>query len=403
MTWAGIGMTQQRKGEGMVSTRRGGPRAGWRVVVLALVVAMLAVACGSSDSSGKASSGSGTTAESGGKKLSKLKVAFVYVGPIGDAGWTKKHDDGRKEMEAALGNKVETTYLESVPEGAQSERVFEDLARKGYKLIFGTSFGYMDPMLKVSAKFPDTVFMHATGYKTSKNMGTYFGAAEEARYLAGIAAGKATKNGKLGYVAAFPIPEVLRGINAFTLGAQSVRPDATVKVAWTSTWFGPDTEKQAAEALLESGIDVLAQHQDTPATGQAAEAAGAKWSGYNDDMQRFAPNAWLTGPVWDWGPFYTKTAEQVLDGTWKTEQYYGTMADGLVNLAPFGKSVDAATQALIAEKAKAIKDGSFKPFTGPITDQSGTVRIPAGQSATLKELLSQNWFVKGVIGEIPKS
>lgn len=388
----------------MLSTRRGGLRAWWRVAVLAVVAAMLAVACGSSNDEKSSGSSSDTTAaEGGGEKLDTLKVAFVYVGPIGDAGWTKKHDDGRKELEAAVGDKVETTYLENVPEGAQSERVFEDLARKGYKLIFGTSFGYMDPMLKVAAKFPDTVFMHATGYKTSKNMGTYFGAAEEARYLAGIAAGKATKNGKLGYVAAFPIPEVLRGINAFTLGARSVRSDATVKVTWTSTWFGPDTEKQAAEALLESGVDVLAQHQDTPATGQAAEAANAKWSGYNDDMQRFAPNAWLTGPIWDWGPFYIRTARQVLDGTWKSEQYYGTMADGLVNLAPFGKSVDGATKALIADKAKAIKDGSFKPFTGPIADQGGAVKIPAGKSATLGELLSMNWFVKGVIGEIPKT
>jgi basic membrane protein A and related proteins len=342
-------------------------------VALAMCVAVVA-ACGGDGGSSGASSG-------GSKARDVLKVAFVYVGPVGDAGWTKKHDDGRKALEEALGDRVETTYLESVPEGAQSQRVFEDLARKGYRLIFGASFGYMDPMLAAAKKYPDTVFMHATGFKTAKNMGTYFGAAEEGRYLAGIAAGKATKNGRLGYVAAFPIPEVLRGINAFTLGVRSVRPDATVQVAWTSTWFGPDTEKQAAESLLATGIDVLSQHQDTPATGEAAEAAGAKWAGYNDDMANFAPHAWLTAPTWDWGPFYIKTAQQVLDGTWKSEQYYGDMADGLVNMAPFGPSVDDATKQLIAEKEQAIKDGSFAPFTGPITDQSGKERIPAGKSA----------------------
>jgi basic membrane protein A len=252
-----------------------------KVVALVMCLALFAAACGDDDDT-TAASGNGSG--SGSKSSEVLKVAFVYVGPIGDAGWTKKHDDGRKELEQALGDKVETTYLESVPEGAQSQRVFEDLARKGNKLIFGTSFGYMDPMLAAAKKYPDTVFMHATGFKTSKNMGTYFGAAEEARYLTGIAAGKATKNGKIGYVAAFPIPEVLRGINAFTLGARSVRPDATVQVAWTSTWFGPDTEKQAAESLLAAGVDVVSQHQDTPATGEAAEAANAKWAGYNDDM-----------------------------------------------------------------------------------------------------------------------
>jgi basic membrane protein A len=371
-----------------------------KVVALVLCLALFAAACGDDDDT-TAASGNGSG--SGSKSSEVLKVAFVYVGPIGDAGWTKKHDDGRKELEQALGDKVETTYLESVPEGAQSQRVFEDLARKGNKLIFGTSFGYMDPMLAAAKKYPDTVFMHATGFKTSKNMGTYFGAAEEARYLTGIAAGKATKNGKIGYVAAFPIPEVLRGINAFTLGARSVRPDATVQVAWTSTWFGPDTEKQAAESLLAAGVDVVSQHQDTPATGEAAEAANAKWAGYNDDMSKFAPNAWLTAPTWDWGPFYIKTAKQVLDGTWKTEQYYGDMADGLVNLAPFGPSVDDATKQLIAEKTAAIKDGSFKPFTGPIKDQAGNEKIPAGKSASLADLLSMDYFVQGVIGDIPKS
>ena len=365
-------------------------RLGSLIAIVALIAGVLA-ACSSSDS------------DNGGGDGGKLKVAFVYVGPVGDAGWTKKHDDGRKELEKALGSKIETTYLENVPEGAKSEQTFEKLARDGYGLIFATSFGYGDAIFKVAKKYPDVKFEWATGYKTAKNVGTYFGAAEEARYLSGIAAGAASKTGKMGYVAAFPIPEVLRGINAFTLGAQSVNPNATVQVVWTSTWFGPDKEKQAAESLRDAGVDVLSQHQDSPATGEVAEAAGLKWVGYNDDLERFAPQAWLTGAVWDWGPFYIATTKSVLADSWKADQYYGTIADGLVGLAPFGPSVTQATKDQIAAKEAAIKDGSFKPFTGPIEDQSGKVVVPAGQTASLGDLLGTDYLVKGVIGEIPKS
>ena len=361
------------------------------LVAIAALAAYVLVGLISSDDTDKGS-GSGDA----------LKVAFVYIGPVGDAGWTKKHDDGRKYLEATLDKKVEVTYLESVPEGARSEQTFEKLARDGYGLIFGTSFGYGDAMLKVAKKYPNVKFEWATGYKTSKNLGTYFGAAEEARYLSGIAAGAASKSGKIGYVAAFPIPEVLRGINAFTLGAQSVNPAATVQVVWTSTWFGPDKEKQAAESLRDAGADVLAMHQDSPATGQVAEAAGLKWVGYNDNLERFAPTAWLTGPVWDWGPYYVATAQAVINDKWKSDQYYGTMADGLVGLAPFGPSVSAATQAAILAKEAEIKAGTFKPFTGPIVDQAGNVIVPAGETASLGALLGTDYFVKGVIGEIPK-
>jgi basic membrane protein A len=374
----------------------------WKVMALLATLALVFAACGGDDDDDSSGSSSDTTTEDGGSS-DAIKVAFVYVGPVGDAGWTKKHDDGRKELEEALGDKVETSFLENIPEGAESEKTFEDLGREGVDLVFATSFGYGDAIEKVAPNYPDTTFMHATGYKTADNVGTYFGAAEEARYLTGIAAGKATQNGKIGYVAAFPIPEVLRGINAFTLGVQSANPDATVQVVWTSTWFGPDTEKQAAESLTDAGVDVLAMHQDSPATGEAATEAGAKWVGYNDDLSRFAPDAWLTGPTWDWGPFYIKTAEQVMDGSWKSEQYYGNMADGLVGIAPFGASVDQATQDLIAEKQAAIIDGSFAPFTGPITNQAGEVVIADGQTATLDELLSMDYFVQGVVGDIPAS
>lgn len=344
--------------------------------------------------------GGGSGSGSGGDD--KLKAAWVYIGPTGDAGWTTRHDDGRKYVQKELGDKVETTFVESVPEGATAQRTFEDLARKGNRLIFGTSFGYMDPMLAAAKKYPDTVYMHATGYKTAKNLGTYAGAAEQAAYLAGIAAGKAAENGKLGYLAPFPIPEVIRGLNALMLGARSVNPDATMQVVWTSTWFDPDKEKQAAQGLADSGVDVIGMQQDSPAAGRVAQDAGLKWAGHNDDMERFAPEAWLTGPLWNWGPFYAKTAQQVIDGEWKSGQYYGTMADGLVKLSPLGESVDAETAKLIEEKKQATVDGDFNAFAGPVKDQDGKVRIPEGKEASLDDLFSMDYLVEGVAGKIPK-
>jgi basic membrane protein A len=285
-----------------------------------------------------------------------------------------------------------------VPEGAESEAVFERLARDGNDIIFGTSFGYMDQMLAVAEKFPDVVFEHGTGFKVSDNMGTFFGAAEEARYLSGMAAASVSENGQLGYVAAFPIPEVLRGINAFTLGAQSVDPDVTVDVVWTSTWFDPVIEKEAAESLLNGGADVISQHQDTPSAGEAAEEAGGFWVGYNDDMSRFAPDAWLTAPVWDWGPFYTEAVQAVADGTWTSDQFYGNMADGTVQLAEVSDVVPEDVRAEIESVQAAIIDGSFAPFTGPIVDQDGNEVVAAGVVVDLGALLGMDYFVLGVIG-----
>ncbi len=376
-----------------------------RLAAGALALGMIA-ACGSDDKAGDATAADTTASAStasaattgGGGSGEPIKVAFVYVGPVGDAGWTKRHDDGRKELEAALGDKVQTTFLESVPEGAESEAVFDRLAREGNKVIFGTSFGYMDQMLAVAAKYPDVVFMHATGFKTSDNMGTYFGAAEEARYLSGMAAGAVTTTNKLGYVAAFPIPEVIRGINAFTLGAQRVNPDVTVNVVWTSTWFDPTVEKEAAQSLLNGGADVIAQHQDTPSAGEAAQAAGAHWVGYNDDMSRFAPNAWLTAPTWDWGPIYIKTVQDVMAGTWKSAQFYGNMAEGMVKLAPLSDAVPQETKDEIAGVQAQIISGEFAPFTGPINKQDGTEAYAAGDVAELGDLLGIDYFVEGVVG-----
>ena len=313
----------------------------------------------------------------------------MHVGPVADKGWSWAHDQGAKYLEANAN--VQVTTLESIPEGSDSQRVFEDLAADGNKLIFGTSFGYMEPMLAAAANYPDVAFMHATGFMSGDNMGNYFGAAEEGRYLSGMAAGAATETNLVGYVAAFPIPEVLRGINAFTLGVREVNPDAQVQVVWTSTWFDPPKEGTAAQSLLDAGADVIAMHQDSAAPGQTAEAAGAKWVGYNTDMTEFAPTAWLTAPIWDWGPFYLSQAQAVAEGTWEPTAYYGNMADGMVALAPFGESVSADTIALIEERRAQIIDGSFSVLPDPIVDQDGNER-------ELGDIFSMDYFVEGVIG-----
>ena len=331
----------------------------------------------------------------------KIKAGFIYVGPVGDAGWTYAHDQGRKAMET-LPFVEPSTYIESVPEGAESARVITGLVRKGHNLIFTTSFGYMDATLDVARRNKDVVFMHCSGYKTSENVGSYFGRMYEPRYLSGIVAGKMTKANVIGYVAAFPIPEVIRGINAFTLGVQSVNPKAEVRVVWTQTWFDPGIERDAADSLLDVGADVLAMHQDAPATLQAAEARDAFVIGYNSDMRDFAPNAFLTAPVWNWGPLYSKIAQEVEDGTWKSESIWWGMKEELVQLAPISDKVPADVKALVEEKAAAIKAGTLHPFAGPVTDQAGTVQIAAGSNPDDGHLLSMSYFVKGVQGTIPK-
>ena len=375
---------------------------------LAAVAAMTLAACGGSDDAASDT----TAAAEAGDDYSNLKVAVVYIGVPDDKGWTYQHEQGILSLESELG--IEVKRVENVPEGDEAEAVMEELAAGGYNLIFATSFGYGTPMARVATKHPEGYFQWATGAKflltaemggeyasfdeIPANLGTYFGAAEEARYLSGIAAGKASPTGKLGYVAAFPIPEVIRGINAFTLGAQSVNPDATVQVSWTKTWFDPTIEKEASESLLDAGVDVLGMHQDTTAAGVAAEARGAKWVGYNSDVKEAAPAAWLTAPTWNWGPFYVQTAKAFAGGTCPNDEYYGSMADGMVTLASFGDSVDADTQALIAEKAAAIIDGSFAPFTGPVTDQDGNEVVAADVRPELLDLLGMSYFVNGVIG-----
>ena len=298
---------------------------------------------------GTALAGCGSDAKKGAdtKAAEKTKVAFVYVSSAKDGGYSMAHDLGRQHVAKTMPN-VEASFMESVPEGADAERVISQLASQGNKIIFTTSFGYMDPTLNVAKKYPDVTFLHCSGYKTAPNVGNYFGRMYEARYLTGIVAGKQTKTNVLGYVAAFPIPEVVRGINAFTLGAKSVNPDVKVKVLWTNTWYNPATEKQAALTLLDAGADVIAQHQNTPGPQQAAEERGKFGIGYNVDMSGSAPKASLTSAVWNWGEYYASAIKQVTDGKWKAGAYWGSMKDKVVDIAPFGPAVSEETKKLTA-------------------------------------------------------
>ncbi len=331
-------------------------------------------------------------------KAAPYKAAWILVGPHNDAGWSQAHNDGRLAVQKALGSKVQTTFKENVPEGAQTCQVIESLIRDGNKIIFGTSFGFQTCMAQMAKKYPDVYFEMCTGTIQTKNMAEYFGAGEDANYLAGMTAGAATKNGTIGLVVAFPIPEVIRHTNAFTLGVQAVRPNAKVKLVWTNTWFDPAKEKKAAESLVAAGADVLAQNVDSPATGQYAQSKGLPWVGYDSDARKFAPTSWLTAPVYNWGPYYISRVKAAMAGTWKTGFYYGNLKDGFVKLAPYGPKVSAKTKALVAAKRKALINGSFYEFTGPLYDQSGKLRVKKGVRMTIKQLYAINWLVKGVVG-----
>ncbi len=328
----------------------------------------------------------------------KLKVGFVYVGPIGDGGWTYAHEQGRKYLVDELG--VEAIYKESVPEDQESEKVMRDMIDQGAKVIFATSFGYMEHVKKVAEEYPDVTFLHASGYMSGDNFGNYFGRIYQARYLSGIVAGLKTETNEIGYVAAFDIPEVVRGINAFTLGVRSVNPEAVVKVRWTNTWYDPSTEKAAAIALLDEGVDVIAQHQDTAGPQLAAEERGKSSIGYNTDMVEMAPKAYMTAPVWNWGPYYVSQVQAVMDGTWQSETYWGSLKDGIVDLAPLTDIAPEGAKEAV-EKAKAdILAGTTYIFEGPLKDQSGEIKVPAGTKMTDEEMLSMQWFVEGVEGKI---
>ena len=332
-----------------------------------------------------------------------LKIGFVYVSPIGDAGWTFQHDTGRKEMEKALGARVTSKYIESVPEGADAERVIRELAQSGHQLIFTTSFGYMNPTIKVAGTFPKTQFEHATGYKSAKNVGIYNARFYEGRYLAGIVAGKMTKSNVAGYVAAFPIPEVVMGINAFARGMRSVNPKAEVKVVWVNSWFDPGKERQAADTLISQGADVVTHHTDSTAAVQAAEAKKVYAVGYHSDMSKYGPNAQLTAVTHQWGDYYTKTAQSALDGKWKPGSVWGGIKEGMIKLAPFNKAVPKDVQDQVMKVEADIKAGKFHPFTGPVKDNEGKERIAAGKTIDDATLNRMDYYVEGVQGKLPSS
>jgi basic membrane protein A and related proteins len=331
----------------------------------------------------------------------KLKVGFVYVGPVGDFGYSYQHNQGRLAVEKALGDKVTTTFLENVPE-ADSERSIEQLARSGHKLIFTTSFGFMEPTLKVAKKYPDVKFEHATGYKRDKNVATYSAKFHEGRYVQGVIAGKMTKTNTIGYVASFPIPEVVSGINAFMLGAQSVNPGVKVKIVWANTWFDPGKEADAAKALLDQGADIITQHTDSPAPLQQAESRGKLAFGQASDMIRFAPKATLTSIVDNWNDYYVARTKMVLDGTWKSEDTWGGFAANMVNMAPYTNMPDDVKKA--AEDTQgAIKSGALNPFKCPVMNQDGKEVECKGKGVLADEqVLSMNWYVKGIDDKLPQ-
>ncbi len=356
----------------------------WIYISIVLVLALLMPACGPADD----------------PEDDVLKAAFIYISPPGDLGWTYEHDRGRLFLEAQLGDQVQTTFIENIGEGPDASRVMRQYAQEGYDLVFATSFGYMDHMYEVAQEFPDVFFEHCSGFKTRDNMATYFGRMYQPRYLSGLVAGSMTENNHIGYVAAFPIPEVVRGINAFTLGVRKANPDAQVYVVWTSTWYDPVVEREAAVALLDGGADIIAQHQDTTEPQKAAQERGMLSIGYNSDMRGFVGDTVLTGPVWNWGVYYTDVAQDVLNDTWTSSQYWGSMTDGIVDLADFSPKVPQDVRDLVAAERALIVNGEWDVFCGPITDQAGNLAVAEGECMSDGDMLGIQFFVEGVVGNI---
>jgi basic membrane protein A len=349
-----------------------------------------------SGSAAAAAASTGAAASPGAKPADaakkKLKIAYIYVGPIGDAGWTHRQDEARKSMEKEFG--VETAYVENIPEAADVEPVEEDFIRKGFNVIVATGFGYQNFTEAVAKRHPDVYFLNASGSKVLPNLSEYYGKLWEGRYLTGLVAGKMAKGDVLGFVGAHPIPVVISGINAFAIGVREVKPTAKVHVVFTNTWYDPPTEKEAAKSLVNIGAEVIGQHQDTPSVLQASKFGIASES----DMSRFAPDKYLTGTIWDWSVYQRKAIKSMMDGTFKGEVYWGDLKDGTVSLGPIHSSVPEDVKKLVEQRKQEIIDGKFQIFKGPLKDQSGKEMVPAGKSLDVPELVTMDWLVEGTVG-----
>jgi simple sugar transport system substrate-binding protein len=327
-----------------------------------------------------------------------LKVAFIYVSPVGQAGWSYQHDLGRQDLETFLGKRVKTTVVESVPEGADAERVMRDLVAQGHQMIIATSYGYLEPALRVAADHPNVKFEHAGGHKTAANLSTYNARFYEGRYLAGLIAGHHSKSGVVGYVAGFPVPEVVQGLNAFALGMRSVNPKAEVKVVWLNTWFDPARERDAALALIGQGVDILTNHTASPAVAQVAEEKKIKLLAYQSDMRDYAPNVQLAAVTQHWGPYYIRAAKALVDGRWQSQAYVGGLQDAMVRLAALSPELGAATREAVVQAGNRLRAGELKPFAGRLLDNTGRERQPAGASMSDEQIARMDWFVEGVTG-----
>ncbi len=386
-------------------------------------LALVAASCGGDDDDSAGESGGGDTAaattattaasETSGSAAATtegddetgtepcVRAAFVLVGSTTDNGWNFQHQKGIDQVKEELPC-AEVLVLEEITE-ADSERVFRDLAQDGWDIVFGTTFGYMDHMARVAPDFPDTKFEHASGFKLDENLSTYWGDYYYGAYLEGMAAGAATESGTIGYVGAFAIPDVLSDLNAFTLGAREVNPDATVQTVWVNSWFDPPTEAQAAEALIDQGADVLKMSTSSPAVGTTADQHGLPWDGQASGAQRVnGPETFMTSAEYNWGPYYVKTLQDVIDGAWESHSYRGNMADEFITLAELGPIVDAETKELIETRLQEIMAGEFEPFAGPVTDRDGTVRIAEGEAPDIEHLTTIDYVVEGVVGELPQ-
>ncbi|MFW5679582.1 MAG: BMP family ABC transporter substrate-binding protein [Pseudomonadota bacterium] len=351
----------------------------------------------------KSAAATSVLAATGGRAFAQepLKVGFIYVGPVGDHGWTYRHDVGRRAVEEAYGDRVETTFVESVSEGPDAERVIRQLAASGHGLIFTTSFGFMNATLRVARQFPDVKFEHCTGYQRLDNVSTYAGRFYEGRAVIGTLAGHLTKTGKVGYIGSFPIPEVIRGINATAIHLRKINPNAEVVPIWVNTWYDPGREAEAAAALIDQGVDVMTQHTDSPAPLQTAAERGIPAFGQASDMQRFAPETQVTAVIDDWNPYYIQRVGDVLDGSWTSMDTWDGLAKGKVVIAPYGPMVTPEMAADADRVQASIEDGSYHPFQGPVLAQDGSVMIAEGEIPSDEMLLGMNRYVEGVVGSIP--